>query len=431
MEPAIKEIITAIVYIMQVVPVGTNLGLCRIVWAMMKGGFLISRGAFHGGLEASGFAVEEIRQSWSAMRYGSWEINEMLEEWQGYVASRGEWKARKYGNLRVKSVDITGFWRPRLQGKVNKHFHALAQKALPAMVFGILVGAGEIQGKRLPLLQVIVRCPIEKSEKEFRFILLEATVKETAVDEVTVLDAEFEVSELHKAKVKRFVVRGANNCTARWNQLPEAKKPRRPLEYGTKVRPLPRRYREKMIAATPAQAEGRFAFEKRTIRYESWQALVTPQSKVSPDNSTFSIHVFYDPHYKKPLVLITDLTLAAELIYLIYRDRWTVEHPPLVSKQLLGLHRQFVFAEDSCFRLPELALLAGNLLSHSAAVLPPSASGFWDRIPKATPGRLRRFLAKAIFPNLTEFDPEIRKKDSIFQHLPFGILGHRRTKATT
>lgn len=96
---------------------------------------------------------------------------------------------------------------------------------------------------------------------------------------------------------------------------------------------------------------------------------------------------------------------------------------------MIGLHRQFVFAHESCFRLPELGLLAGNLLSHSAALLPPMPSGFWDRTPIATPGRLRRVLAKAIFPNFADFDPKIRKKNSVFQHLPVGILAHRRRKA--
>ncbi|MEZ4708554.1 MAG: hypothetical protein R3A44_15200 [Caldilineaceae bacterium] len=82
----------------------------------------------------------------------------------------------------------------------------------------------------------------------------------------------------------------------------------------------------------------------------------------------------------------------------------------MAAKQMIGLHRQFVFAEDSCFRLPELALLAGNVLTHCAALLPPVPSGFWDRAPKATPGRLRRLLNQAIFPNVLELDPELRKR---------------------
>lgn len=429
MLPAVTEIITAIAYIMQTVPVGTNLGLCRILWALVNGSLLISRGALHGGLAASGFAAVEIRESWSAMRRGSWEINALLSNWQGYVANRNEWRARKYGSYRVKSVDITGFWRPRLQGKGSKHYHSLAQKALPAIVVGVMISAGQIQGKRVPLLQAIVRCPFDKSEKAFRHLLLEETVKQAAIDEITVLDAEFELAELHRAKVKRYVVRMADNCTARLNHLPEAKGKGRPSEYGLKVRPLPRRYRQQTIAATPAQEQGAFSFENRTIRYESWLGLVTSQSKVALGNPTFTIHAFADPFYQTPLVVATDLSLSAALIYQVYRDRWSVEQPPLATKQMVGLHRQFVFADESCFRLPELGLLAGNLLSHTAALLPPMPSGFWDRTPTATPGRLRRVLAKALFPNFADVDPQIRKKNSVFQHLPSGILAHRRRKA--
>ncbi|MBV7328990.1 hypothetical protein KFU94_55535 [Chloroflexi bacterium TSY] len=65
---------------------------------------------------------------------------------------------------------------------------------------------------------------------------------------------------------------------------------------------------------------------------------------------------------------------------------------------MIGLHRQFVHADEACFRLPELGLLAGNLLSHLAASLPPIPTGYWDREPQATPGRLRRVLSSALFP---------------------------------
>lgn len=429
MVAAVNEIIPAIVFVMQAVPIGTNLSLVRLVWAMVQGSFLISRGAIHSALLASDFTATEIRASWAALRHGSWQINELIGTWQAYVASRNQWRARRYGGYRVKSVDITGFWRPRLAGAVSKHYHALAQKALPAIVFGVMISSGNIGGKRIPLLQALVRCPATMSEREFRRLLLRETVEQTAPDEVTVLDGEFEVADLHSAQVKRFVVRMAANCTARLNQLPKAKPKGRPCEYGESVRPLPRRRLQNTIAATPAHAQGSFVLDGRTICYASWHTLVTSQTKVHPDNKTFAIHVFDDPLYDKPLVLATDMTLSPDFIFQLYRDRWPVEHPPLAAKQMLGLHRQFVFAEEACFRLPELALLSGNILTHTAALLPPMPSGFWDRIPKATPGRLRRLLAHSIFPNLADFDPQLRKKNSLSDHLPKGIDAHRRQKS--
>jgi hypothetical protein len=100
-----------------------------------------------------------------------------------------------------------------------------------------------------------------------------------------------------------------------------------------------------------------------------------------------------------------------------------------VAKQLLGLQRQFVFAPASRQRLPELALLAANILTHLAAVLPPLPTGFWDRCPRRTPGRLRRVLAQTDFPKDHAFDERIRKKRSATAHLPKGIDAHRRQKA--
>jgi hypothetical protein len=428
MVTAVEEIITAIVFIVQVVPLGTNVSLVRLLWAMVQGSFLVSRGAVHSGLLASDFATDEIRRSWAALRYGSWQIDDLLATWQAYVASRQQWQVRRYGGYRVKSVDSTGFWRPHLAGKMSKHYHALANKALPAIVFGVMISSGSINGKRVPLLQALVRCPADQSEREFRQVLLQASVKQTMPDEITVLDGEFELSQLHSANVQRFVVRLATNCTARLNQLPAAKPKGRPSEYGELVRPLPRTRLKHTIAATPAQQQGSFDLEDRTIRYEAWHTLVTSQTKVSPANKTFAIYVFYDPRYDKPLVLATDMTLSPDLIFQLYRDRWPVEHPPLAAKQMIGLHRQFVFADESCFRLPELALLAGNILTHTAALLPPLPSGFWDRTPQATPGRLRRVLAQAIFPNLADFDPQLRKKNVDTDHLPKGVAAHRRQK---
>ena len=95
------------------------------------------------------------------------------------------------------------------------------------------------------------------------------------------------------------------------------------------------------------------------------------------------------------------------------------------------LHRQFVFADESCFRLPELSLVAGAILTYTAAVLPPIPSGFWDRTPAATPGRLRRLLARADFSTLPVTDPQLRKKNSPTAHLPKGIDAHRRLKPST
>lgn len=106
--------------------------------------------------------------------------------------------------------------------------------------------------------------------------------------------------------------------------------------------------------------------------------------------------------------------------YLIYLDRWPIEQLPLAAKQMLGFDRQFVHASESCQRLPELALLAGNILSYLAATMPPIPTGFWDRHPALTPGRLRRVLADLNFPFSYPLPERIREKASRTDHLPKG-----------
>jgi hypothetical protein len=102
----------------------------------------------------------------------------------------------------------------------------------------------------------------------------------------------------------------------------------------------------------------------------------------------------------------------------------------LAAKQMLGGARQFVFAPESCQRLPELNLLAGSIVTYLAATLPAVPTGFWDRNPKPTPGRLRRLLARTPFPKTYPLPERHREKNSVFDHLPKGVLGHRRTKQT-
>ena len=89
---------------------------------------------------------------------------------------------------------------------------------------------------------------------------------------------------------------------------------------------------------------------------------------------------------------------------------------------MIGSHRQFVHAEETIQRLPELALLAGSILSFLAATTPATPTGFWDRKPKRTPGRFRRTLAGRAFPELAKFSQRLRKKNSVTAHLPKGFM---------
>ncbi len=150
------------------------------------------------------------------------------------------------------------------------------------------------------------------------------------------------------------------------SELPEYSGQGRRPQYGQLVRPLPRQRKGQTIEATEPDVETSFELDGRTIRAQSWHNLVLSNLKVDRSHQTFSIWVFFDPLYTDPLVLGTDLCLKPLSLFHFYQDRWPVEQVPLVAKQMLGLHRQFVFAPESCQRLPELAMLVGNILSYLA-----------------------------------------------------------------
>jgi hypothetical protein len=160
-----------------------------------------------------------------------------------------------------------------------------------------------------------------------------------------------------------------------------------------------------------------------------WDNLVLPDAV--PGAPTFTTVVIHDPRFTDPLLLNTPLPLSGAQAQAMYRDRWPVEGLPLWAKQMLGAVRQFVFAPESRQRLPEVALLAGSILAYTAAMHPALPTGFWDRAPRPTSGRLRRVLAQVHFQDLQELPQHLRKKQSPTAHLPTGVCGHRRQQKAT
>jgi len=202
---------------------------------------------------------------------------------------------------------------------------------------------------------------------------------------------------MQKAGIKRYVIRLATNFTARRNFLPEHHKGRRP-KFGALVRPLPRKHKDKTLPATAADGTLSWVENSREIRAEIWRNMLLNKAIPNQENQTFDIYAIYDPDFEQPWLLATPVQLKPQSVRAIYQDRWPVEQIPLSAKQMVGAHRQFVHNRESVQRLPELALLAGSILSFLAASFPPTPTGFWDRQPKRTPGRFRRLLMGKPFP---------------------------------
>ena len=395
----------------------------------MSGALHHSRGALFPALKSIGLSDEETRRAWAALRYGTWQTEELLEAWMKYVAEQGEWQASRYGGYYTKAVDVTAYWRPTLKGLKSKHYRQEADKALPAVVFGLVGRVGRVGQQRLALLTDLVRVDLKNPSKTAcQNKLLQQVAENLAVDEMPVLDAGFKLQAVIQAGLKRFVVRLAKNFTARRNFLPEYEFGR-PAEYGDIVRPLARSYDGKLIPATPPDRVETWQQHELELRAEFWDELVLAECKPSAENQTFTVVAIYDPCFENPWLLACPLQLSGADFWGCYQDRWPIEQLPLAAKHMVGAHRQFVFAKACCYRLPELSLLAGSMLTYLAATLPPIPTGFWDRQPKSTPGRLRRWLGRTTFSDLRPVSKgRIRKKSSLTAHLPKGILGHRRSK---
>lgn len=395
----------------------------------MSGALHNSRGALFPALKSIGLTDEETRRSWAAMRYGAWEISTLLATWREHVEGQGKWQASQYAGYYTKSIDITAYWRPTMKGIKSKHYKDEASKALPAVVFGMVGRVGHIGQQRMALLTDLVRADLQDASKTaFQTRLLQQVAERLGEDEMPILDAGFKLKALMQANLARFVLRLAKNFTARRNVLPEYEGGR-PTEYGEIVRPLARSYAGKPIPATAPDRVETWQHLGFEFRAEFWDHLVRSECKPSAENPTFTVAAVYDPRFDNPWLLACPLQLRGADLWGFYRDRWPIEQLPLASKQMVGAHRQFVSAEESCYRFPELSLLAGSMLTYLAAIVPPIPTGFWDRNPNPTPGRFRRWLGRMTFSDLQPVSKgQIRKKSSVTHHLPKGILGHKRSK---
>jgi hypothetical protein len=189
-----------------------------------------------------------------------------------------------------------------------------------------------------------------------------------------------------------------------------------------------RRYEGRILAATPPDRVEEFTYQGRTLTCHHFDSLVVAGCPL-----VFKIVVVFDPRYKNPWVLLSDLAQeSAETLFLLYRSRWPIEVIPLTGKQLLGGHRAFVHGESCRYRLPELCLVAASVSLYLAATCEAVSSGFWDRNPQPTAGRFRRVLSGACLGKLPElgalfgFSGRVRQKRSVHGHLEKGVEANRR-----
>lgn len=427
MHATVYRVATVLCALVVGVPVGTNLGLVVLLWMLLTGRLLGSRGAVIPALSALGLSPAGVRRSWAALGQGAWTADPLLANWQGWVAQEGAWQPHTIGGYHPVAGDTTGFWRPHLEGCPTQHYSAAAGKALPAIPVGIVARVGSAHGQRLGVPLALVRAPLgEPSPRAHDRALVRAAVAVLTPEDALVVDRGFGVALLQEEDVPAWAARVPKHCTARRATPPPYGGRGRPPTRGVLVRPLARRRQGKLLVATPPDAVATWEEDGRVLRAEQWTDLVLPDA--APGAPRFQVVAVHDPRYRTPLLVATSLPLAPREVRDLYRDRWPVEQLPLSAKQMLGAARQFVSAPETCQRLPELALIAGAVLSYLAATQEAVPTGFWDRRPRRTPGRLRRRLADAPFPWNYPWPTPLRVKAAVTAHLPKGWFGQRRPK---
>jgi hypothetical protein len=410
-------------------PIGTNLALAHLLFTLLAGHLLQSRGAIFPALATTGLTNPQVRAAQAALREGKWTITYLLKRLDWLIRKEDKVIAHQIDGWQPMPLDWVGFYRPRLKRCQTKHFNSQAQRALPAIELGMVAKLKKV-GDRL------VACLITTTRSGDTVELLKAAKAQQGKRDVLLADSQVKISHLNEANIERFVVRGATNLTFR-RSTPRPAKPgargRKPT-LGEVIRPLPRTFKGKVLPGNGPDRVETFRegkYEVVGLFFDSLVVAGCPGEATKLQPLVFSCLVIYHPKYKKPWVLLTDVQASAETIFLLYRCRWPIESLPQTGKELLGGHRSFVHCEVCTYRLPELCLLAGSLSQYLAATSPAVATGFWDRNPLSTPGRFARALRGAAMPDfdtLVGGSPRVRRKSSVHEHLPKGILGHRRQR---
>src|ERR1700737_3021440 len=86
-------------------PVGTNLALFHLLWTLLTGRLLASRGALIPALAAFGLPDPAVRRAWAALAYGDWESGALLARWRALIEAEGQWRPHCHGGYRPVAAD--------------------------------------------------------------------------------------------------------------------------------------------------------------------------------------------------------------------------------------------------------------------------------------------------------------------------------------
>lgn len=89
MQETVYRVMSLLCAAVRAVPIGTNLGLVGVLWMLVSGRLLATRGAVIPGLSATGLPAPAVRRAWAALGQGHWTSAALLANWRAVVTAEG------------------------------------------------------------------------------------------------------------------------------------------------------------------------------------------------------------------------------------------------------------------------------------------------------------------------------------------------------
>src|SRR5258708_19033485 len=112
MPKAVSGMLTLLCALVVSLPVGTNLGLLHLLWMLVSGRLLATRGAVIPGLDACDLSRRAVRRAWAALGQGAWTSERLLAQWAQLVSGEGHWQGQTHHGHHPGPGGGTPFWRP-------------------------------------------------------------------------------------------------------------------------------------------------------------------------------------------------------------------------------------------------------------------------------------------------------------------------------
>jgi len=379
---------------------------------------------------------QRSRRAAKAVSNGAYSLMEMTTTLHKYLTKQPYFETTTIQGYSIVPVDFVAYQRPTAKSIQTKSYSSKHGKAIPAIPFGVVATQGVVRGQRVAIPRGISFPDTNKNDViEQKKHIYEEIVRCTTNKDIVVCDAGFSLADAISVGVINPVIRLATNKTfgATQGKIPERRSNRgkAPTKHKAEiVRPLARKHKDHLIEATPPSYTTEFTNnDECIIKIEVWENVYFLESHLDNLNEECKeklrsiplvVIAVYHPDYENPILLGTPMQeITPENLYRTYTNRWPIEGIPQVGKRILsgGGGRHFTHCRNSNFRIPVFSMLVGVILKVMAAHSPPVSTGFWDKKPKPTFGRLLKQLKKVGI----QLSTKLFKKKSQTKHLPIGF----------